>query len=396
MRLIITILSFITSIYLYGQNSNAVYQIPLNEPINWDYQDFIDNGIVRVQAFNYELTKDGKEKKDSTKLFDQKIDLDSHLVQGINCELNYTSHGKHYRTWYNFKTYYDQKGNMVRRTHQPISTVKKKEFGQLKWEVNIYETTYQYDERNLMTKEIDNHIKHSYSISEYTKDTSHFHTEHPNIYEYEYNQQGKEVKKYHTDDSTRYLSTKSYTSDTSSSKCFDCDPRYLDAEKEYDKHGNLTKWIWYTRKSRIHSKKYYFYNELNQLTKQIDSTGWYHSKTSETQPSLRSIKTFVYRNGTPHKITEIRGNKTSISEFDEKGNLVKNCSLVDDQTDNCTEYNYVYENELLMEIHSLPDQKTIFDYNDEGLLLETKEYEEDQLIVLLKYHYEKGNSATNE
>jgi len=379
----------------FGQRSNTIFSTGSNGLMQWAYQDFIDCNVERIQAFSFELKKNGKVKKDSTKLFDQKLIRESSLVTGTNCNLNIQSHGPTFLAWYKFKDYYDSKGNLIKQIDQPIEVVKIKEFGSTNWDININETIYEYDEKELLTLKVYNRIEHSYSVSKYTKDTFHLHSVHPKIYEYEYNNQGLEIKKYYTDDSTRYLATESYTPDTGSVNCFYCDPRYLNGVKEYDGNGNLTKWIWYTRKNEIHSKKYYFYNESDNLIKQIDSTGWYLQQYSEDEPSLQSIKTFEYINDKILKTIEVKGDWTYISEYDEKGNLVNNCLQIADTKDDCAKYNYVYHNGLIKEIYTLPNQKTIYEYNEDGLQIEKRDYLNDKLTSLIKYYYEKGNKAHN-
>ncbi|MBW6483751.1 MAG: hypothetical protein K0B10_11915 [Vicingaceae bacterium] len=380
---ILTAFPFVT----FGQKSNTIFSTGANGLMQWTYQDFIDHNIERIQAFSFKLKKNGKVKKDSTKLFDQNLNRDSSIVMGINCNLNIQSHVPTFLTWYKFKDYYDSMGKLIKHTNQPIEVVKTKGFGSTNWDININETTFEYDGEGLLTRKVYNRIEHSYSVSKYTKDTFHLHSIHPKIYEYEYDEQGLEVRNYYTDDSTRYLATESYTPDTASVKCFYCDPRYLNGEKEYDSQGNLIKWIWYTRKNEIHSKKYYFYDENDNLIKQIDSTGWYLQQYSEDEPSLQSTKTFKYRNDQLLKTIEVKGDWTYISEYDEKGNLVSNCLQIADTKNGCTKYNYVYQNGLIKEIHTLPNQKTIFGYNNDGLLIEKKDYLNEKLTSLIRYYY---------
>tara|TARA_R110001592_G_scaffold351907_3_gene649368 strand:- start:969 stop:2162 length:1194 start_codon:yes stop_codon:yes gene_type:complete len=395
MKTILIYILAVLPLITFGQRSNTIFSTGSNGLMSWTYQDFFDNNVDRIQAFSFELKKNGKVKKDSTKLFDQKLNRDSNLVTGINCNLNIQSHGPTFLTWYKFKDYYDSKGHLIKHTDQPIEVVKTKVFGSTNWDININETIYEYDEKELLAQKVYNRIEHSYSVSKYTKDTFHLHSVHPKIYEYEYNDQGLQIKNYYTDDSTRYLATESYTTDTASVKCFYCDPRYLNGEKEYDSNGNLTKWIWYTRKNEIHSKKYYFYDENDNLIKQIDSTGWYLQQYSKDEPSLQSIKTFEYRSDRIFKTIKVKGDWTYISEFDEKGNLVDNCLQIADSKDDCTKYNYVYHNGLIKEIQTLPNQKTIFEYNNDGLLIEKRNYLNEKLTSLIKYYYEKENKAHN-
>lgn len=65
---------------LFGQRSNTVFSTSANGLIQWTYQDFVENKVVRIQAFEYEIKKNDKVKKDSTKLFDQKLLKDSKLI----------------------------------------------------------------------------------------------------------------------------------------------------------------------------------------------------------------------------------------------------------------------------------------------------------------------------
>lgn len=362
----------------------------------WTYQDFIDNNVERIQAFSFELKKNGKVKKDSTKLFDQKLNRDSNLVTGINCNLNIQSHGPTFLTWHKFKDYYDSKGHLIKHTDQPIEVVKTKEFGSTNWDININETIYEYDEKELLTQKVYNRIEHSNSVSKYTKDTFHLHSVHPKIYEYEYNDQGLQIKNYYTDDSTRYLATESYKPDTASVKCFYCDPRYLNGEKEYDMNGNLIKWIWYTRKNEIHSKKYYFYDTNDNLIKQIDSTGWYFTTI---EPYWESTTTFSYNDSTKvvtkvNNTTARFGSSTpkTITKYGLDSRILSQCTF-SDTTESCTNYSYTFDNKHLVRvvIEYADKSKAVreFKYDQQDLLIEERNLYNDKLTSLTRYYYEK-------
>lgn len=386
---ILTVLPIVT----LGQRSNTIFSTGSNDFLNWTYSDYIKNGINKVECYSYEINNKGKVKKrDSTMLFRKQIEVDSNKIYGIDFDINYQSHGPTFITWHEFQEYYDIQGNLTKYVDRPHKIEKRKEYGDIVWDININETLLEYDDRNLLVKKTYNRIEHSYSVWKRYKDTTYYHSIEPKVYEYEYDLNGNELRNYFTRGKRIYLHPKDFNPSKDSTEI---DYRHLNGEKEYDNKGNLTKWIWYTSKNEIHSKKYYFYDEKNQLIKQVDSTGWYLQQYSEDEPSLQSIKTFEYTNNILFKTIESKGDWTYTSEFDEKGNLMNNCLQIADTTDDCTKYKYVYQNSLIEEIQTLPNQKTIFEYNDDGLLIEKRDYLNEKLTSLIKYYYEKENKAYN-
>lgn len=396
MKIILTYILIVISFIAYGQKSNTIFSTGSNGVQNWTYQDFIDNDINRIQAFSFNIKKNGKVKKDSIKLYDQSIDLKTNTVSGINCNLNWQSHGPSFLTWYKFTDSYNDKGLLEKHLDQPLEVIKTKEFGSLNWNINLNETVFEYNEKGLKTKKIYNRIENYYSVSKYTKDTFHLYSVHPKIYEYEYNLNGQEIRNYHTDDSTRYFKTNSYTPDSNSVTCSYCDPRYLNGEKEYDSNGNLKKWIWYTRKNEIHSKKYYFYDDSNNLIKRIDSTGWYYSTK---EPYWQSTTTYNYSDSgkteTVNYYTEDRfessTQKTS-TEYDENGRILSQCSFTD-STQTCDNYSYKYENNNLIRVYADYKDKskatTEYKYSQTNLLIEERHLYNGKLTSLTKYYYKK-------
>lgn len=395
MKALLLYILAVIPLFAFGQKTNTIVTIKTNGEIHWTYEDFIEHKVDRIQAFSFALKKNGKAKKNGTKLFDISLNRDSLIVKGINSNLKIQSFGSDFLSWYKFKKYYDSKVNLLKHTRQAIESLDTKDSRFIEWNINVDETTYEYDERDLLIKKVHNRINYSKSDLIKTKNNSLLLRIQPEIYEYEYNEQGLEIRKYKTNDSTRYIRIQSKTADTTSVKCFYCEARYLNLEKEYDSNGNLIQWTSYTGENEIHSKKYYFYNEKNNLIKQIDSTGWYLQKHTDDEPSLESTKSFEYSNDKLIKIIYIDKERTSISEFDENGELISSCLQIAGVKDECSKYKYVYQNGLIKEIHHLPNQKTIFEYSNEGLLIEKRIYLNEKWISLIRYYYDKENK-TNE
>ena len=367
--------------------------------LNWTYNDFIENNVNKVSKYSIPLRKNGKiKRRDSTLLFTKEIDLDNNTVFGINSSLVIVTHVGSHLTWNRFQNYYNENGLIIKETSSPLEVKKKKEFGFIEYDENVGETIYEYDiTENLKRKEYRT-TKNHYSIYESSKDTTHLKTIYrPKIYEYFYNSDNQEFKQFHLVDSTRYLETKNYNSANKKDAvtCSDCIPKYLSIEWKYDLQKRLTEWISYTRKNKLHTKKYYFYDEENRLKKQIDSTGWY----IYDKPIWESTKTYEYDlNKTTETITNNTESsfgsyyKQEITVFDTNNNILSECKITSERKE-CSDYSYNWENGKLVEkVTTKSDGKIITEklkYNNLNLLTEKSEYRNGKRIELIKYHYER-------
>ncbi len=381
---------FLTNLLL-GQNSNTVISFTGNGLVYFDYKDFVENAINSVEAYRFRINKRGKPKKDSTRLFVQVFNADSNRINGINCNLNYQSHGPAFLTRYRFQKQFDETGRIIKITEQPLDQNRRKEYGDICFEVNINEKYFYYNKKGLLSREVTNIIKNSYSISKYTKDTFHLRSIHPKIYDYKYDDMGREIENYFTDDSTRYLKTNIYTPDSNSVNCFYCDPRYLNGSKKYGQNGKLSRWTWYTSEGEIHTKKYYYYDDLDRIKRRVDSTGWYLMKYSDENPKLESITEYFYKDSTLWKVIKTIDQWQNEQEYNPEGELISNCFRNGSKNQGCSTYSYQYEGNKILKMTKTFSNgdilKVINSFNERGWLEEEKQFKNDKLISLVRYIY---------
>lgn len=370
-----------------------------SDEINWNYNDFKKNDINKVSKYFIPLKKNGKAKrKDSTLLFIREIDLDKNIVFGTESNLVIVTHLGSHLTWNRFKNYYNENGLILKETSSPLEIKKTKKFGFIKYDESVSEVIYKYDiNENLKRKEYRN-INNHYSIYELSKDTT-FHLksiDRPQIYEYTYNSDNQEIKQYLSVDSTRYLKTKSYNPEnkTDAVTCTYCHSKYLNIEWKYDNEKKLIEWISYTRENKLHTKKYYYYDNQNRLKKQIDSTGWY----VYNKPIWKSTKIYEYglnkTTETTHNNTESSFGayyKQEITVLDTDKNVIRECKLANNQKE-CSDYLYEWKNGKLIERTTTKSNGEIikqkFEYNNRNLLTEESEYQNGKRTELIRYYYE--------
>lgn len=383
------ILTFFTTL-VFAQKQNQM---------NWNYNDFKDNNVNKVSKYSIPLRKNGKVKKrDSTLLFTKQIDLKNKTVFGIKSSLFIVTHVGTHLIWNKFKDYYTEKGLILKATSSPLENEKTKEFGFIEYDESVGETIYEYDfNENLKRKEYRT-INNRYSIYKSSSDTT-FHLksiDNPQIDEYVYNSDNQKIKQYHKVDSTRYLKTASYNPENKKDavSCSYCHQKYLNIEWKYDKEKKLSEWISYTRENKLHTKRYYYYDNQNRLKKQIDSTGWY----VYNKPIWESTKTYEYD---LDKTTEIIKNNTEtrfgayykkeITVLDADKNVIRECKIVNDEKE-CSDYSYIWNNgKLIKRIEIKTNGQIIIkklEYNDRNLLIEESEYLNGKRTELIRYSYE--------
>lgn len=398
MKTVNIIILLLIANFVFGQRSNAIFNMGTNDLQEWSRQDFIDNNLNKISAYSYTISKKGKQKKDSLLLYRKEFDISKNKVFGLNSSTVAQSHGSTFLTWQDFETFYNINGQVIKEISRPKNIEKKVEYGSTNYDVIIDETDYEYDNLNREIKRTYKKVDHYYSISKYTKDTFHLHTiERPKIDEYFYNSDNQKTKWYHTVDSTRYLKTESYDPEkvSNSARCSYCDSRYLNVEWIYDTNKNLKEWISYTSENLIHTKKNYFYDDQKRLSKQIDSTGWYFSTM---KPYLKSTTTFQYLD-TGKIVTKIDNTKEgftssmpkTISYFDNDDRFIKRC-VFSAINESCTEYYYVYDNNKIIKQEIIfckgISSTTEFYYNEKGLLREVRTLRNGKLTKLIRYYYE--------
>ena len=396
MKLILTGVLTLLTTYLFGQMSNTIFSFGGNEFQSWTYQDFVKNNVKKVESYSYEIKKNGKISKDSLLLYRQELDRDSNKVFGKNCSRVFQSHGPSYLTWHSFQTYYDKKGHIIKNIDNPSGIEKiKSKFGTLEWDIYQNISTCKYDSAGNLTYENNQHFDNSYSVYRNSKDTFHLCSVQAKIYEIYYNEKGQKISRYFTRDSTRYLPTNSYKTDTSSVTCMYCDPKYLNDDYTYYENAKVKTWIWYTREGKIHSKKYYYYDNSGNIIKQVDSTGWYFTTIL---PYWESTTTYEYSDSgkviTKIYNTEARfgsSTKRTVTIFNSKDHITNECSVTD-SSEICTNYFYTYDKEKLISVISIDNDKdkleTYFRYTFHGLLYEKKVVYQDKITQLTRYYYE--------
>lgn len=168
----------------------------------------------------------------------------------------------------------------------------------------------------------------------------------------------------------------------------------MNIEWKYDEEKKLIEWTSYTRENKLHTKRYYYYDNQNRLKKQIDSTGWY----IYNRPIWKSTKTYEYG---LDKTTEIINNNTEsrfgayykqeVTVYDSDKNLIRECKITNKQKE-CSEYSYKWENGKLIEKTEtqLNGQiiKQKYEYNNRNLITEISQYLNGKRIELIRYYYE--------
>ena len=395
MKILLLVILLLNGYCLLAQSSNSIFNTGSNDLLQWTYSDYAKNKIKKVEAYSYKVKRNGRLEKDSLLLYRQEIDKDSNRVFGINSSTVIQSHGPMFLVWYKFETTYNNRGQIIREFDEPVNIEKKVEYGSLRYDVNKNETLYEYDKNNKLTKKTYTPIHNYYSISEYTKDTFHLLSIQKKIDEFFYNDNGLEISKYHTVDSSRYLPTKSYKKDSGSVTCSYCHSRYLNDDKTYNENGTLKVQTWYTTEGKIHTKKYYYYDSNNNLVKQVDSTGWYFTTIL---PYWESTTLFEYSDSgkvvTKINNTEARfgsSTKKVITKYNIKNQVVSECSIID-STENCTNISYTYDRDNLTSEISVDSDgnrlETYFSYNLQGMLFEKKVIYKNKITQLTRYFYE--------
>lgn len=387
-----------TTSFVFGQRSNTIFNTGTNDLKEFSRQDFIDNNLTTISAFSYSINKKGKLKKDSLLLYRKQFDISQNKLFGLNSSKVYQSHGPSFLTWYEFETYYNNNGQVIKEISKPKNIEKKIEYGSTNYNIITDETDYEYDEMQREVKRTYKRIDHYYSISKFTKDTFHLHTiVRPKIDEYLYNSDNQKTKWFHTVDSTKYLRTESYNPDKDSNavRCSYCHSKYLNVEWKYNTDKKLVEWISYTRENLIHTKRNYFYDDQQRLIKQIDSAGWYFTTI---KPYWESTTTFQYSD-TGRIVTKINNTKERfvrstpkiVSYFDTRDKLIKQCTFFD-TSESCTQNNFVYDNKRIIKEETIFENGTIssteFHYNNLELLREERTIRNGNLTTLIRYYYE--------
>lgn len=379
MKKVIAIVILINSIFSFGQNEN------LNQIyVDWENpKNFQRYNIKKVAVYSKKIKKNGKIKKDSLLLAKYEYDKSNNIIKGINHHLIIMLHGGESQLkFYSFENQYFSDSLIIKRETKETPKVSKDKIVN-----NSFVELYKYDNLNRLISDKKYSEENEYELSK--KDTTaHYKSiSYPKTTEYEYDSKNRFIKQYITRDSSEYyINLKNYNSISTSKSCSYCEEKYLDQERKYD--DKLLEWTTYTYKKEKHTKRNYFYDENQNLVKQIDSTGWYLGK-----PSLSSIKEIRYNDNI--KI-EIQTNFNDDFYFKKETKKFDNNQLVYELLEaKYPEYNvettYTYSvNSIKKTTNRSKNGITVEEYlfNKNGLLIEQKTYLNAILIEYKKYYYE--------
>lgn len=379
MKKVIAIVILINSIFSFGQNEN------LNQIyVDWENpKNFERYNIKKVAVYSKKIKKNGKIKKDSLLLAKYEYDKSNNIIKGINHHLIIMLHGGESQLkFYSFENQYFSDSLIIKRETKETPKVSKDKIVN-----NSFVELYKYDNLNRLISDKKYSEENEYELSK--KDTTaHYKIiSYPKTTEYEYDSKNRFIKQYITRDSSEYyINLKNYNSISTSKSCSYCEEKYLDQERKYD--DKLLEWTTYTYKKEKHTKRNYFYDENQNLVKQIDSTGWYLGK-----PSLSSIKEIRYNDNI--KI-EIQTNFNDDFYFKKETKKFDNNQLVYELLEaKYPEYNvettYTYSvNSIKKTTNRFKNGITVEEYlfNKNGLLIEQKTYLNAILIEYKKYYYE--------
>ena len=371
---------FVYSIFSFSQNEN------LNQIyVDWENpKNFEKYNVKKVTVYSKEIKKNEKIKRDSLLLAKYEYDKSKGIVKGINHDLVVVSHGRgNFLEFYSFENQYFSDSLIVKRETKEIPEVSKDKIVN-----NSFVELYKYDKLNRRIFEKKYSEENEYRLSK--KDTTaHYRSiSYPITEEYEYDSKNRLIKQYITRDSSEhYINLINYNRISASKNCSYCEEKYLNQERKYD-DSNLLEWTTYTYKKEKHTKRNYFYDENQNLVKQIDSTGWYLGK-----PSLSSIKEIRYDDNI--KI-EIQTNFNDDSYFKKETKKFDNNQLVYEFLEaEYPEYNvettYTYsESSIKKTTNRFKNGITVEEYffDKKGLLIEQKTYLNAILIEYKKYYYE--------
>ena len=379
MKKVITIIILINSIFSFSQNEklNQIY-VDWENPKN--YQNY---NLKKVSVYSREIKRNGKLKKDSLLLTKYEYDKSKDIIKGINHHLIVMFHGggSHLK-FYSFENQYFLDSLIIKRETKETQKISKDKIVN-----NSFVELYKYDNLNRLISDKKYSEENEYELSKKDTVTHYRSISYPKTKEYEYGFKNRVIKEYFTRDSSEYHINNYKDKKIESSKsCSYCEEKYLDQERKYD--DKLLEWTTYTYKKEKHTKRNYFYDENQNLVKQIDSTGWYLGK-----PSLSSIKEIRYdgniKTETQTKIDEYSYFKKETRKFDNNQLIYE--FLEAEYPEYNIETTYTYSgNSIQKTTNRFKNGITVEEYlfNKNGLLIEQKTFLNAILIEYKKYYYE--------
>lgn len=355
-------------------------------------------GITNVKAYEYKVKKNGKVKRDSTLLYNQTYDTVKNTVSGTNYFdiflIGYNDNVSLERNYHRFLNKYNPNGKLMYQSIRPLTNSSKEKSSES--DLSNSEIFSEFDnDGNLTTEEI-RYTRADHTLGDRKKDTIYSSLSTNSNFRFYSYKNNRCIEGYVYNDSTKTIYTSNFINKTTEQKsyCYGCHPKYKNVEKKYDaKNLNFLETT-YTEEGKIHTKRYYYYDDNARIVKEIDSTGWY---LTMIEPYKESETTYAYtdhgrtKTKIDYKTTFSRYEKT-VTRYNSEDNILSECTTRDDSTENCEYTEYRYNNNIISEIiqTNCKGQKVIsyFKYNSLGLRTEERDTSEGKTYKLVRYFYE--------
>lgn len=338
----------------------------------WNYSSLLENNINDISCYEYNVNKKGKTKKDSVLIYKFKVNKKSKKIFGKIRNEMFTTHGKlkNPYSWENIQYQYDSIGRPIKLISYPIKSNSKSRRYNSEIDSSRRITSYKYYKELIRETKYEN-ITETYTISEITKDTFTYKLNDYSLYKTIFNENDLPIKRTHfrSDDSINYPNL----------------------EWTYNEKNLLLRKTSFTRDSSFHSKGYYMYDNLDRLTHQVDSTGWYLNYGAYLKKSI----SYKYNSdGTYLKI--ISDNEYMRNNEDKLYSILYNSNdkplkKLNSQSQIFIEYEY-QDDLLIRETHLKSGIKTReikYKYSDYNLLFEKFDlnFERPKLSKATRYFY---------
>ena len=354
-----------------GYTDGVYAKVPIRQPIddgkdeiNLSREDFIKNGISTVSVYSYCFDINLNNIEDSFLLYREQFDIQENKI----LKIKYGRRGSEDIT----EIYYNDIGQIIKEKNIYNNSNDRYYY----YQDGIYETDYEYDSLHREIKKTEKEITRYLSKRDTIEGFD------AKIDEYVYNSSNQKIEHYYVfkRETTKYFRTKRKPK----TSC-----KYLHSfhiKWKYDSLSNLTEKIYFSENNEFQTKSNYFYDEQNKLIKQIDTSEY-----------ISRIYTYEYTDTgkiveTTHNVTipNMMFKYTSYYNNDDK--IVKYChNNVYTSEEDCEEYFYFYDNDKLIKIIEKRNDtiwKTLYSYNEKGLLIEEQKSRDDKITNLTRYFYE--------
>ena len=356
-----------------GYTDGVYAKVPIRQPIDdgkdemdLSREDFIKNGISTVSVYSYCFDINLNNIEDSFLLYREQFDIQENKI----LKIRYGRSGSKDIT----EIYYNDIGQIIKEKNIYNNSNDRYYY----YQDGIYETDYEYDSLHREIKKTEKEITRYLSKRDTIEGFD------AKIDEYVYNSSNQKIEHYYVlkRETTKYFTTKR----KSKTSC-----EYLSRfhiKWEYDSLSNLTEEIFFTWKNSIDAKTNYFYDDQNRLIKKnYLTTDAFEYTTTYEYTDTGKIETTIYNEG---EIPKRMYKTTSYYNNDDK--IVKYChNNVYTSEEDCEEYFYFYDNDKLVKIIEKRNDtiwKTLYSYNEKGLLIEEQKSRDDKITNLTRYFYE--------